>query len=107
MNRWVTVKGNEIVLGPVGGKEPPSEDYIPYEEIINLPNHHGPISVTVTVADNVCTKRIFAALDYAEQRKAAYPPMEDFLDAVVKGDETAMEAYRQACFEVKAKYPKP
>jgi len=107
MKRWVTVKGNEIVSGPVGGEEPPSEDYIPYEEIIDLPDGHGPISVTVTVEDNVCTKRVFAMVDYAEQRKAAYPPMEDYLDAVVKGDQAQIDVYIAACQAVKTKYPKP
>jgi len=107
MKRWVVVADGQITFGPVGGETPPSEEYIPYEEIIDLPDDHGEVFVSVAVADNVCTKRVFAVADYAKQRKAAYPPVEDFLDAVVKGDETAMEAYRQTCLEIKAKYPKP
>ena len=41
------------------------------------------------------------------QRKAAYPPESDYLDAVVKGDAVAQQAYIGACLAVKAKYPKP
>lgn len=43
---------------------------------------------------------------YAECRKAEYPPMADYLDAIVKGDDVAIKAYTDKCLEVKAKYPK-
>ena len=44
---------------------------------------------------------------YPMKRKLEYPPIEDFADAWVKQDETALEEYRQKCLAVKAKYPKP
>ena len=43
---------------------------------------------------------------YEELRVAEYPPMEDYLDAVVKGDTEAEEEYKRKCLDVKAKYPK-
>jgi uncharacterized protein (DUF2344 family) len=43
---------------------------------------------------------------YADKRKAEYPPIEDYLDAVVKGDQEAIDAYIVACQVVKDKYPK-
>jgi hypothetical protein len=43
---------------------------------------------------------------YRELRAAAYPPVTDYLDAVVKGDQEQMQAYIDACLAVKAKYPK-
>ena len=43
---------------------------------------------------------------YKELRVAEYPPMEDYLDAVVKGDTEAEEEYKRKCLDVKAKYPK-
>lgn len=46
-------------------------------------------------------------MDYVRQRISEYPLVSDFLDAWVKGDETAMEEYRQSCLAVKAKFPKP
>ena len=46
------------------------------------------------------------ALTYAQKRRAEYPPVTDYLDAVVKGDQTAIAAYIAACQAVKAKYPK-
>lgn len=48
----------------------------------------------------------FDALSYAEKRAAEYPPMTDYLDGVVKGDQKQIDAYIKACLAVKAKYPK-
>ena len=54
-----------------------------------------------------------AALDLAvaqqnvlNNRKAEYPPIEDYVDAMAKGDQVAVQAYFDACLAVKAKYPK-
>ena len=47
------------------------------------------------------------APSYAELRAAAYPPMADYLDAVVKGDQDGIERYISECLAVKEKYPKP
>jgi hypothetical protein len=44
---------------------------------------------------------------YKYQRAAEYPPMADYIDGVVKGDQAQIDAYIEACMSVKAKYPKP
>lgn len=44
---------------------------------------------------------------YAMQRLAEYPPMADYLDGIVKGDQKQIATYIAACKAVKAKYPKP
>ncbi len=44
---------------------------------------------------------------YAELRAAEYPPMSDYLDGIVKGDQAQVQAYVDACLAVKQKYPKP
>jgi len=46
-------------------------------------------------------------LSYIDKRKAEYPPIENYLDGVIKGDQTQIDAYIAACQAVKAKYPKP
>jgi hypothetical protein len=43
---------------------------------------------------------------YKAKRVAEYPPMTDYLDGVVKGDQTQIDAYIAACLAVKAKYSK-
>lgn len=57
--------------------------------------------------DNLNTPFIEPQPSYADKRRGEYPPMEDYLDAVVKGDQSQIDAYIQKCLEVKAKYPKP
>jgi len=39
-------------------------------------------------------------------RAESYPPMADYLDAIVKGDEEQRQKYLDDCLAVKAKYPK-
>lgn len=48
----------------------------------------------------------FERRSYAQKRKAEYPPIEDYIDGVVKGDAAQIAAYIQACLSVKDKYPK-
>ena len=43
---------------------------------------------------------------YKAKRAAEYPPMTDYLDGVVKGDQAQIDAYIAACLAVKDKYPK-
>lgn len=43
---------------------------------------------------------------YKAQRAAEYPPIADYIDGVVKGDQAQIDAYIAACQAVKAKYPK-
>ena len=55
-------------------------------------------------------ERLQAAWDrneYARKRAAEYPPIFDYLDAVVKNDQGQMNQYISDCLTVKAKYPKP
>ena len=43
---------------------------------------------------------------YKYKREAEYPPITDYLDGVVKGDQTQIDKYIADCLAVKAKYPK-
>jgi hypothetical protein len=43
---------------------------------------------------------------YKAKRVAEYPPITDYLDGVVKGDQAQIDAYIAACLAVKTKYPK-
>lgn len=44
---------------------------------------------------------------YVEKRKVEYPPITDYIDGVVKGDQAQIDQYIADCLAVKAKYPKP
>jgi hypothetical protein len=43
---------------------------------------------------------------YQELRAAAYPPMANYMDGIVKGNAAQVAAYVAACLAVKARYPK-
>ena len=43
---------------------------------------------------------------YKYKRIAEYPPITDYLDGVVKGDQAQIDKYIADCQAVKAKYPK-
>jgi|TARA_R110002126_G_scaffold52959_2_gene143664 hypothetical protein len=43
---------------------------------------------------------------YIGKRAAEYPPITDYLDGVVKGDQAQIDKYIADCLAVKAKYPK-
>lgn len=45
--------------------------------------------------------------DYSIKRRKEYPPMSEYLDGVVKGDQAQIQAYIEKCLAVKEKYPKP
>jgi len=47
------------------------------------------------------------AQKYKRQRMQEYPPLQEYIDGVVKGDQAQIQAYIDACLAVKAKYPKP
>jgi len=47
------------------------------------------------------------AIEYKQKRANEYPPITDYLDGIVKGDQEQVDAYIAACQAVKTKYPKP
>jgi hypothetical protein len=44
---------------------------------------------------------------YAQLRAEEYPPMTDYIDGVVKGDQAQIDEYIAKCLAIKEKYPKP
>lgn len=43
---------------------------------------------------------------YKAKRALEYPPITDYLDGIVKGDQAQIDKYIADCLAVKAKYPK-
>lgn len=64
-------------------------------------------SVISKTAEELAQQAESDAIEYQRQRAAEYPPMADYLDGIVKGDQAQVQAYIDACLAVKAKYPKP
>jgi hypothetical protein len=85
-----------------------------YEAILKL----NPSIVTIRgdmaydANDNVVTydkaqaEALVQANEYKSKREEEYPDFREYLDGIVKGDQTQVQAYIDACNAVKAKYPK-
>jgi hypothetical protein len=57
--------------------------------------------------DNLSAPFVEPQLSYVDKRKNEYPPITEYLDGVVKGDQEQIDNYISECLAVKAKYPKP
>ena len=56
--------------------------------------------------DKAAVQAYVDAHAYIARRAAEYPPITDYLDGVVKGDQAQIQKYIDDCLAVKAKYPK-
>jgi hypothetical protein len=56
--------------------------------------------------DKAAVQAYVDAHAYIDKRVAEYPPITDYLDGVVKGDQAQINKYIADCLAVKAKYPK-
>ena len=56
--------------------------------------------------DNNAVEALVASEAYKELRAKEYPPITDYIDGIVKGDNAQVQAYIDACLAVKNKYPK-
>ncbi len=45
-------------------------------------------------------------MEYSRNRKESYPPMENYLDGIVKGDQAQIDKYISDCLAVKQRFPK-
>jgi hypothetical protein len=61
----------------------------------------------VVVYDTEAVQKYVDDHAYIAKRQAEYPPITDYLDGVVKGNQAQIDAYIAACQAVKTKYPKP
>lgn len=56
--------------------------------------------------DKVAVEELMQKEAYKELRAKEYPPITDYIDGIVKGDNAQVQAYIDACLAVKEKYPK-
>jgi len=66
----------------------------------------APISKADILAKQTELQAEYDALDYARKRKAAYPDIYDYMDGIVKDDQTQINKYIADSQAVKARYPK-
>jgi len=56
--------------------------------------------------DKAAVQAYVDAHAYISKRASEYPPITDWLDGMVKGDQEQMDKYVADCLAVKKKYPK-
>ena len=56
--------------------------------------------------DKAAVQAYVNANAYIDKRASEYPPITDYLDGIVKGDQAQINKYIADCLAVKAKYPK-
>lgn len=106
------MKDNFSVYFAIKTLQPHAEFGVRNNDYDTLEWYDDPTVVPIPTKEEVIAeinrqKEIAEKTKYAELRKTEYPPIADYLDGVVKGDQNQIEAYIAACQAVKAKYPKP
>lgn len=71
------------------------------DETIEVPSEDA------VVEESARLQAEYDALEYQRLRAPEYPPIEDYVDGIVKGDQEQVDYYIAACLAVKDKYPKP
>jgi hypothetical protein len=56
--------------------------------------------------DEAAVQAYITANAYKDKRAAAYPPITEYIDGIVKGDTAQVQAYIDACLAVKQEFPK-
>ena len=86
---------------------PSTECTVP-ENVDNIIWLHGtaPIAKEDILAKQSELQVEYDALDYARKRKEAYPDIYDYMDGIVKNDQTQINKYIADSQAVKVRYPK-
>jgi hypothetical protein len=82
--------------------------YALYPQVVTIDDYAGAIDKDGSKVE-IDLDAVAAWVDptaYKRQRAAEYPPMTDYLDGIVKGDQAQIDKYIADCLAVKAKYPK-
>ena len=93
--KWMADKDIEATEEVVVGKDEDGNDIIE----ARLINVYEPIDVSEQMAG-------WKLYNYQLLREPLYPSQAEYLDAVVKGDEMAIQQYKEKCLAIKEKYPK-
>jgi hypothetical protein len=77
-----------------------------YTDIIWLDETDAIPSEEATMAERQRLIDEYDSQDYGRKRKAAYPDIYDYMDGIVKNDQTQIDKYIADSQAVKARYPK-
>lgn len=94
-DKWRTDKDLEETEEIIVGQDEDGSDIIE-ARLIN-------VYELVDVSEQMAEWKLY---NYRLLREPLYPNQSEYLDAVVKGDEIAIQQYKEKCLAIKEKYPK-
>ena len=81
-----------------------------YPQVVRIIGEQNPIAYDAdgneVAYDKDAVQAYVDAHAYIAKRASEYPPITDYIDGVVKGDQAQIDKYIADCLAVKAKYPK-
>ena len=78
-----------------------------YSSVVTIRNGEAFDAQDNKVEINLATVNAWVDPDaYKAKRASEYPPITDYLDGIVKGDQSQIDKYISDCQAVKNKYPK-
>lgn len=98
---------NVTLIDAVLSLVPGAEVLCTGDEVTWIKPDKAPVTYQQIKKEQVRLQEDFNNKEYQRLRAAEYPPMTDYLDGVVKGDQVQIDKYIAACLAVKNKYPKP
>jgi len=85
----------------------PNAEFVIRDDVIEWHSPStSPVSDEQIAQELTRLEQQYATDAYKRNRLSEYPPLTDYLDGVVKGDQTQIDKYIADCLAVKAKYPK-
>ena len=93
MKYFINTKTAPIFAFPIDGSQ---------DELVT--DDYRPISESEIV--NYNSQKSVNTASYVENRKKAYPPITEYIDAIVKNDQEQLQEYIDACIKVKQQFPK-
>ena len=94
-DKWKVDKDLEATEEVVIGQDEDGNDIIE----TRLVNVYEPVDISQQMKQ-------WKLLNYQLLREPLYPKQSEYLDAMVKGDDLAIQLYKDKCIAVKVKYPK-
>lgn len=76
-------------------------------ELLRKAEQNGLVgAVEMDVSDSAFEVMVREQSTYQQKRAALYPPIADYLDAIVKNDNAQLQRYVNRCLEIKLLIPK-
>lgn len=85
----------------------PDADVVDHGDSVTWKNYDiAPITEEQIIAEVARLQAEYDNTEYQRKRAIEYPPLTDYLDGIVKGDQEQIDNYIAKCLAVKQKYPK-